>query len=243
LLGGLLRQPHYLLDMKKLHSFLLGAFLLLTGPAALAQKFGYVDSEFIMGKMPAYAQAQQELNTLSGTWQKEIESQKKDLDKLYRNYQAEEVLLTEPMKKKRQDEILKKEQDVKAYQNKLFGYEGQLFKKRQELTKPVQDQVFEAIEKVAKKKQLAIVFDKSGDLTMLYTNPTHDYTEFVMEELGLASESQNQPGQKGAVRTVTTPKTPAGDDVDTDSDASAAPATKTRQPTKATNTRPASRKN
>ncbi|TGE20349.1 OmpH family outer membrane protein [Hymenobacter aquaticus] len=229
--------------MKKLHSLLLGALLLLTGPAALAQKFGYVDSEFVMGKMPAYAQAQQELNTLSNTWQKEIESQKKDLDKLYRNYQAEEVLLTEPMKKKRQDEILKKEQDVKAYQNKIFGYEGQLFKKRQELTKPVQDQVFEAIEKVAKKKQLAIVFDKAGDLTMLYTNPTHDYTEFVLEELGLASEDRNQPGQKGATRTVTTPKTPAGDaDVDTDQDA-AAPASKTRQPARPTNTRPASRKN
>ncbi|TGE26272.1 OmpH family outer membrane protein [Hymenobacter metallicola] len=228
--------------MKKLHSLLLGALLVLTAPAALAQKFGYVDSEFIMGKMPAFAQAQQELNTLSGTWQKEIESQKKDLDKLYRNYQAEEVLLTEPMKKKRQDEILKKEQDVKAYQNKIFGYEGQLFKKRQELTKPVQDQVFEAIEKVAKKKQLAIVFDKSGDLTMLYTNPTHDYTEFVLEELGLASEDRNQPGQKGAVRTVTTPNTPAGD-TDAATDTDAAPASKTRQPARPTNTRPAGRKN
>ncbi|TGE17158.1 OmpH family outer membrane protein [Hymenobacter elongatus] len=230
--------------MKKLHSFLLGAAFLLSAPAAVAQKFGYVDSEFVMSKMPAYAQAQQELNTLSGNWQKEIESQKKDLDKLYRNYQVEEVLLTEPMKKKRQDEILKKEQDVKAYQNKIFGYEGQLFKKRQELTKPVQDQVFESIEKVAKKKQLGIVFDKAGDLTMLYTNPIHDYTEFVLEELGLASEDRNQPGQKGAVRTVTTPKTPAAEtDAATDSDGSAAPASKTRQPTRSTNTRPASRKN
>ncbi|MFD2785942.1 OmpH family outer membrane protein [Hymenobacter rubripertinctus] len=179
--------------------------------SAAAQKFGYVDSEFIMGKMPAYTQAQQELNTLSTNWQQDIEGQKKDLDKLYRNYQAEEVVLTETMKKKRQDEILTKEQEIKAYSNKIFGYEGQLFKKRQELTKPVQDLVFEAIEKVAKKKQLAIVFDKAGDLTMLYTNPVHDYTEFVLEELGLASEERNQPGQKGAVKTVATPATPAGD--------------------------------
>ncbi|RSK30142.1 OmpH family outer membrane protein [Hymenobacter metallilatus] len=178
---------------------------------ARAQKFGYVDSEFIMSKMPAYTQAQQELNTLSANWQKDIETQKKDLDKLYRNYQAEEVVLTEAMKKKRQDEILKKEQDIKAYQNRIFGFEGQLFKKRQELTKPVQDKVFEAIEKVAKKKQLAIIFDKSGDLTMLYTNPVHDYTEFVLEELGLASEDRNQPAQKGTVKTVATPQTPAGD--------------------------------
>ena len=113
------------------------------------------------------------------------------------------------MKKKRQDEILKKEQDIKAYQNKQFGFEGQLFKKRQELNKPVQDKVFEAIEKVAKKKQLAVVFDKAGDLTMLYTNPAHDYTEFVLEELGLAAEDRNQPGPKGTVKTVQTPATPA----------------------------------
>ena len=224
--------------MKKLLSTLAATLVLLvaTGSAAFAQKFGYVDSEFLMSKMPAYAQAQTELNTLSSNWQKEIEAQKKDLDKLYRTYQAEEVLLTEPMKKKRQDEILKKEQDIKTYQNKIFGYEGQLFKKRQELTKPVQDQVFEAIEKVAKKKQLAIVFDKSGDLTMLYTNPVHDYTEFVMEELGLATEDRNQTAQKGSVKTVTTPKTPAGDEADVDTEKGATtPAPRT--------TRPAGRKN
>jgi outer membrane protein len=177
---------------------------------------------------------------LSQNWQKDIESQKKDLDKLYRTYQAEEVLLTEPMKKKRQDEILKKEQDVKAYQNKIFGYEGQLFKKRQELTKPVQDRVFEGIEKVAKKKQLAIMFDKSGDLTMLYTNPVHDYTEFVLEELGLASEDKNQTAQKGSVKSVAVPKTPTDDESQADeAKEGAAPATRpARQPAKT----PASRK-
>lgn len=187
----------------------LALVLVLASLSVQAQKFGYVDSEFVMGKMPAYAQAQQELNTLSQNWQKDIEAQKQDLDKMYRTYRAEEVLLTETQKKKRQDEITKKEQDVRAYQNKIFGYEGQLFKKRQELTRPVQDQVFEAVEKVAKKKQLAIVFDKAGDLTMLYTNPVHDYTEFVLEELGLASADRNQPAQSGATRTVTPPQTPA----------------------------------
>ncbi len=189
---------------------LLGTFGLLAS-AAQAQKFGWVDSEFIMTKMPDYAKAQTELNKLSDVWQKEIESQKKDLDKLYRNYQAEEVVLTEEMKKKRQDEILKKEQEIKTYQNKQFGYEGQLFKKRQELTKPVQDKLFEATEKVAKKRGLACVFDRSGDLTMLYTNPAHDYTEFVLEELGLGATDRNQPGPKGAVKTVDLPKTPPKD--------------------------------
>jgi outer membrane protein len=134
---------------------------------------------------------------------------KKDLDKLYRNYQNEEVVLTEPMKKKRQDEILKKEQEIKAYQTKQFGYEGQLFKKRAELNKPVQDKIFEAVEKMVKAKKLDIVLDKASDLTMIYTNPTFDYTEYVLEELGLASPDRNQPAPKGQVKTVTPPKTPA----------------------------------
>jgi outer membrane protein len=131
------------------------------------------------------------------------------------------------MKKKRQDEILKKEQEIKAYQNKQFGYEGQIFKKRQELNKPVQDKVFEAVEKVAKKKQLAVLFDKSGDLTMLYTNPAHDYTEFVLEELGLGAEDRNQPGPRGSVKTVAPPSTPADASFESDSGASEiSPATK-----------------
>ncbi|WP_223652318.1 OmpH family outer membrane protein [Hymenobacter psoromatis] len=182
---------------------LLGAFV-----PARAQKFGYIDTEFIMSKMPEYAQAQTELSKLTETWQKEIEVQKKDLDKLYRNYQAEEVVLTEAMKKSRQEEILKKEQEIKAYESKQFGYEGQLFKKRVELNKPAQDKIFDAVEKVVKLRKLDFMFDRNGDLTMLYANPTHDYTEFVLEELGLGSPTRNQPGPKGPVKTVMPPKTP-----------------------------------
>jgi len=216
---------------------LLLALLLIVAPKAHAQKFGWIDSEFIMAKMPEYAKAQQELNLLSDTWQKEIEAQQKDLDKLHRNYQNEEVVLTEAMKKKRQDEILLKEQELKAYRNKQFGYEGQLFKKRQELNKPVQDKVFEAVEKVAKKKTLAVVFDKSGDLTMLYTNPVHDYTEFVLEELGLGAEDRNQSGPKGTVKAVVPPKTPVDPNFESDSGTPEAasgvkPATKPPRPSK-----------
>ena len=208
--------------------------LLLSAPVAQAQKFGYVDSEFIMNKMPEYAAAQQELNKISDVWQKEIEAQKKDLEKLYHNYQAEEVVLTEAMKKKRQDEILKKEQDIKAYQNKQFGYEGQLFKKRQELNKPVQDKVFEAVEKVAKKKQLAVLFDKSGDVTMLYTSPTFDYTEFVLEELGLGAEDKNQPGLKGPQKTIVPPKTPVDPNFESDSGAPETPGSSKQETTPTT---------
>jgi len=182
---------------------LLGAFV-----PAWGQKFGYIDTEFIMSKMPEYAQAQVELAKMTDTWQKEIEVQKKDLDQMYHTYQNEEVVLTEAMKKKRQDEIQKKEQEVKAYESKQFGYEGQLFKKRVELNKPAQDKIFDAVEKVVKARKLDFMFDRNGDLTMLYANPTHDYTEFVLEELGLGSPTRNQPGPKGPVKTVKPPKTP-----------------------------------
>jgi outer membrane protein len=200
--------------MKKI-LFLIFLSLFLT-QVSFAQKFGYVDSEFILSKMPAYASAQKEVDKLSETWQKDIEVRYKDIDKMYKSYQAEEVLLTEEMKKKRQNEILEKEKEVKEYQKKIFGFEGQLFKKRQELVKPVQDEVYEAIEKVAKQRQLQIVFDKSGGLVMLYTNPVHDYTEYVLEALGLASPTKNTPGQAPAVNAEDTPAAAAGTDLGED---------------------------
>jgi outer membrane protein len=189
--------------MKKL--LFLISLILLSAQISFAQKFGYVDSEFILSKMPAYNAAQKEVDKLSANWQKDIEARYKDIDKMYKSYQAEEVLLTEEMKKKRQNEIVEKEREVKEYQKNIFGFEGQLFKKRQELIKPVQDEVYEAIEKVAKQKQLQIIFDKSGGLVMLYTNPVHDYTEFVLEALGLASANKNTPSKAPVVNPGDTP--------------------------------------
>lgn len=189
--------------MKKYWFFVI--LLLLLTNTSFAQKFGYVDSEFILSKVPAYNTAQKEIDKLSANWQKDIEGMYQNIDKMYKSYQAEEVLLTEEMKKKRQDEIVEKEKEVKEYQKKIFGFEGTVFKKRQELIKPVQDEVYDAIEKVAKKRQLQIVFDKSSELVMLYTNPVHDYTEYVLEELGLASPEKNTPGARPANANVETP--------------------------------------
>jgi outer membrane protein len=172
--------------------------ILLTIPVTFAQKFGYIDSEFILSKMPAYASAKQEVDKFSANWQKEAEDQFQEVEKLRKKYQAEEVLLTEEMKKKRLAEIEQKDKDARDFQKKVFGFEGLLFKKRGELIKPVQDNLFEAVEKVSKKKGLQIMFDKSGDLVMIYTNPVHDYTEYVLEELGLASPEKNTPGQRPA---------------------------------------------
>lgn len=138
------------------------------------------------------------MDKYSDTWQKEIEALQQSVDKLKQEYRAEEVLLTEEMKKKRQGEINKKETELRDYQRKVFGYEGMMFKRRQDLMRPIQDEVFTAVEKVSKARQIAIMFDKSGDLVMIYTNPVHDYTEYVLEELGLASDKANTKGKQPA---------------------------------------------
>lgn len=150
-----------------------------------AQKFGYIDSDFILNKMPEYKKAQDEIEQLSDAWQKDVEEMQKKVESMYTAYQAEQVLLTEEMKQERLDEITKKEKELKDYQRKVFGFGGLFFLKKQELIKPLQDKVFDAVEKVAKSNRLAIVFDKSGELVMIYTDPRHDYTDFVLEELGL----------------------------------------------------------
>jgi outer membrane protein len=167
--------------------FLLGTVLISF--SSFSQKFGYIKSEEIVKKMPDYKKAEDELQQLSVKWQQEIEEQKKELDKMQKDYQAEEVLLTEEMKKERLAAISEKDKAVKEYQKKIFGFDGLLFLKRQELVKPIQDKVFEAVEKVAKEKQLQIVFDKSADLVMIYTNPIHDYTDYVLEKLKLGDKT------------------------------------------------------
>jgi len=165
--------------------FLSNAFLLFGLNFVFAQKFGYIDSEFILNKMPEYAKAQNEVETFSAAWQKEIEEMQRKVDGLYSIYQAEQVLLTEEMKQERQAEIKKKETELKDYQKKVFGFGGLFFLKKQELIKPLQDKVFDAVSKVSKANRLAIVFDKAAELVMIYTDPRHDYTDFVLEELGL----------------------------------------------------------
>ncbi len=189
--------------MKKFLFIFLAGFLL--AHVLQAQKFGYIDSNFILSKMPAYNKVQQEMDKYAVSWQKEIETLQQQVDKLKQDYKAEEVLLTEEMKKKRQSEIDKKETELREYQRKVFGYEGMMFKRRQELMRPIQDEVFTAVEKVSKAKGLQIMFDKSGDLVMIYTNPVHDYTEYVIEELGLASERQNTPGNRPANKAADDP--------------------------------------
>lgn len=154
-----------------------------------AQKLGYVDSEFITSKMPAYQKALTEIDKFAEKWSKDIQDKYSEIDKLQKTYQAEEILLTEDMKRERLRIISDKEREAREYNNKVFGYEGLLFEKKKELIKPVTETIMRAIDKVAAQKRLDMVLDKASEgVVMLYTNPKHDYTDYVMEELGLTAD-------------------------------------------------------
>lgn len=168
--------------MKKLLIF---SLLLTIGFAGFGQKFGYVDMNYILGRMQEYKEAQQEIEKLAKGWEDEIQKMYQEAEAMQADLKAEEVLLTKEMHEERQAEIDKKWKEIKDYQKKVFGFEGLYFLKKKELIKPVQDRVFEAVEIVAKNNRLQIVFDKSGELVMIYTDPVHDYTDFVLEELKL----------------------------------------------------------
>jgi outer membrane protein len=135
--------------------------------------------------MPEYKKAQDEINQLSEGWEKEIQANARKIEGMYASFQAEQVLLTEEMRKERTAAIQKKEAELKEYQKKVFGFNGLFFLKKQELIKPIQDKVWDAVDKVCKQNNLAIMFDKAGELVMIYTDPRHDYTDFVLDELGL----------------------------------------------------------
>jgi outer membrane protein len=176
----------------------------LINSSAVAQKFGYVDMEYITGKMPDYQKAQADVDKFSERWTKEIQDKFADVDRLQRVYQAEEVLLTEDLKRKRQQEITDKAAEAREYNNKIFGFEGMLFQKKKETIKTVTDQVYKAMEKVARQRKLDFIFDKSSEFVVVYSNPQHDYTDYVMEELGLSTDNKNT---KGSVKATATPTT------------------------------------
>lgn len=176
--------------MKKIVFLLLITLGCIT--TANAQKFAYVDSQYILSKMPEYKVAQDQLNQFSVQWQKEIEAKYSEIDQLYKAYKADKVLLTQEMQQKREAEIEQKEQEVKDLQKQRFGVNGDLFKKRQELVKPLQDKIYNAVQTLAERENLAVIFDKSSDLTMLYTNPKYDKSDEILKDMGYSvTESTN----------------------------------------------------
>jgi outer membrane protein len=148
------------------------------------QKFAYVDSEYILSKIPAYKAAQDKINQLSKDWQKEVEAEYADLDKLFKEFQTEKILLTDEMKKNREKELEDREKAVKDLQRKYFGQDGMLFQKRQELMKPIQDEVYNAIKTLAETGNYSIIFDTASGANILYTDPKHDKSDEILEKLG-----------------------------------------------------------
>ena len=149
-----------------------------------AQKFAYVDSDYILKRIPEYASAEDQLEKLSVNWQSEIEEVYQQIDVLYKKYQADKILLTQEMKNKRESEIINKEKDAKELQRKRFGPEGDLYKKRTELVKPIQDKVYNAIQDFSNEKRYDIIFDKSSNLIMLFSNPDLDKSDDILKMLG-----------------------------------------------------------
>lgn len=167
--------------MKKIALF---AAILLFAGASFAQRFAYIDSDYIMENIPEYKAAEQELERISVVWQNEIERNFTEIDRIYREYQAEAPLLPEEMRRQREETIIERERVAKELQMQRFGRDGDLFKKRQELIKPIQDKVYEAIEEIATRGNYAVIFDKSGGITMIFTDVRYDLSDEVLQRLG-----------------------------------------------------------
>lgn len=149
-----------------------------------SQKYAFVDTQYILDNIPEFQDAQDELDEFSKKWQKEIETCYAKVSEMYQKYQAESVLLPDDIKRKREEDIVNKEKEVKDLQRKYFGQEGDLYKKRQELVKPIQEKVYNAIESIAATSNYSFVFDKAGGMTLLYGNPKYDISDDVLDEVG-----------------------------------------------------------
>jgi outer membrane protein len=169
--------------MKKI--LFIAGFLCLAVFAANAQRYAILDSKFILDKLPEYKEAQKQLDQLSAAWQKELDNLQTTLDKMYRDFEAEQVMLSDELKKKREDELFNKEKELRDLQRQRFGYEGDLFKKRQELIKPVQDKVYNAVEKLAVEKGYDFILDKSEGITVIFADPKLDRSEDILKMLGV----------------------------------------------------------
>ncbi|MHB1921891.1 MAG: OmpH/Skp family outer membrane protein [Chitinophagaceae bacterium] len=154
-------------------------------PPLFAQRYCVINSQYILQQIPQYTQAQQELDSISTSWQKELDAKKLVIANMYKSYQAEQVMLTEDLKKKRQQEIMGQEKALQDLQNKLFGYQGELFKKREELVKPIQDEVYNAVQQMAADRLYDFVLDKSGGISVFYSDPRLDQSQEVLRILGI----------------------------------------------------------
>jgi outer membrane protein len=159
--------------------------ILFAGSFAQAQKYAIIDTKYILDRIPEYKQAQTSLDKVAGDWQKEIDKIQQDLDKMYKDFDAEQVMLSDELKKKREDQLFVKEKSVRDLQRQRFGFEGDLFKKRQELVKPIQDKVYNAVQKLAVERGYDFILDKSEGITVIFADPKLEKSDDVLKALGV----------------------------------------------------------
>lgn len=179
-------------NMKLYSKLVFLVLFIFLGFQSIAQKFAYVDSEYILSQIPKYKSAQLQLNELSAQWQQEVDKKFLEIDNLRKAFKVEKVLLTKDMQMAREKEINTKEDEAKKFQLEKFGSDGELFQKKYELIRPIQDKLYTAINKVAKNNGLDFIFDKSGDLLLLVSNSKYDRSDEVLEELGVVSTSSEK---------------------------------------------------
>jgi outer membrane protein len=167
------------------HWILSALFVALATLSASAQRYAVIDTKYILDRMPEYKEAQQKLDLASEQWQKEIEAKQAQLDAMYRSFEAEQVMLSETLRKKREDELFNREKELRDLQKRRFGFEGDLFKKRQELVKPIQDKVYNAIQKLATERQYDFILDKSEGITVIFADPKLDRSDDILKALGV----------------------------------------------------------
>jgi outer membrane protein len=166
--------------------FLVLAITLMSAFATQAQtRYAIINTKYILDKIPEYKEADKKLKALGDQWQQEIDQKQMTLDKMYKNYEAEQFMLSDDLKKKREDELFIKEKELRDLQKKRFGYEGDLFKERQKMVKPIQDKVYNAVQKLATARSYDFILDKSEGITIIFADPKLDKSDDVLKELGI----------------------------------------------------------
>lgn len=172
------------------------ALLIATPPDARGQQqIGYVDSEYILGETPEYATVQQQIDRMAEEWRQELEARRSEVDDLFREYQARELLYTNEERQQRREEILRAEEEVERLRMRYFGPEGELFQEQERLMRPIQERVLEAIEEVASREGYDYVFDKGGDFLFMFAREQYDLSDEVLLELGIDIEN-NETGTR-----------------------------------------------
>ncbi|MBU3713438.1 MAG: OmpH family outer membrane protein [Ferruginibacter sp.] len=167
--------------MKKYFLLLL---ILLSSGISFAQRYAVIDSKYILGKIPEYKDAQKKLDQFTEMWQQEIDQKQAAVLKMRKDFEAEQIMLADNLKQKREDEIFNKEKELLDLQKKRFGFEGDLFKKRGELVKPIQDKLYNAIQKLAAENQYDFILDKSEGITVIFADPKLDRSDDVLRLMG-----------------------------------------------------------